>query len=414
MKKLQVVLAVCGCCAVGALWAGEAVDPSTMTGKIMAGYQGWFRTPGDGFDMGFTHFAIKGKFEPGFSAVEMWPDMSEMDEDEKFATPFKSADGSAACVFSSCSPKTVMRHFKWMEDYGLDGVFLQRFVGTTKNEKHRVALQRVMANVRAGAEKHSRAWAMMYDLSGGSDTDIPGSVVADWKRLVDEDKIRKDRMYLHHNGKPVVSVWGIGFNDRRRYTLAQCLELVTFLKDDPVYGGNTVMIGVPTYWRTLERDTMSDPLLHEIAKKADIVSPWAVGRFNTPGDARDYTQKVAPLDLAWCKEQKKDFLPVVYPGFSWFNLMKGRDTPAKLDAIPRLRGEFLKTQLDGHIGYGATMIYQAMFDEIDEGTAIFKVTNTPPVGDSPFLGYEGLPSDFYMKMVGEAAKKLREKVGSSK
>ena len=407
MKKLMFALCACGAlCAA----AGAPIDPSTLDGKIMAGYQGWFRTPGDGFDMGFTHYAIQGKFEPGFSAVEMWADVSELDDDEKFATPFKHADGSVAHVFSSCSPKTVMRHFKWMEECGLDGVFLQRFVGTTKNAKHRVALQQVMANVRAGAEKHSRAWAMMYDLSGGSDTDIPGSVVADWKRLVDEDKIRADRMYLRHKGKPVVSVWGIGFNDRRRYTLAQCLELITFLKDDPVYGGNTVMIGVPTYWRTLNRDTMEDPLLHEIAKKADIVSPWAVGRFNNLRDVQNYTQEVAPKDLAWCREHGRDFLPVVYPGFSWFNLMKGRNTEAKLDAIPRLKGEFLKAQLNGHIGYGATMIYQAMFDEIDEGTAIFKVTNTPPVGDSPFLGYEGLPTDFYMKMVGDAARRLREKL----
>ena len=413
MKKLQVVLGVCVCCAVGALGAG-AVDPSTLTGKIMAGYQGWFRTPGDGADQGFTHYAIQGKFEPGFSAVEMWPDMSEMDEDEKFATPFKHADGSTAYVFSSVVPKTVMRHFKWMEDYGLDGVFLQRFIGVTKNPRGRAALQTVMANVRAGAEKHSRAWAMMYDLSGASDTDIPGTVIADWKRLVDEDKIRKDRMYLHHDGKPVVSVWGIGFNDRRRYTLAQCLELITFLKDDPVYGGNTVMIGVPTYWRTLERDTMEDPLLHEIAKKADIVSPWAVGRFNNLRDVQNYLERTAPQDLAWCREQKKEFLPVVYPGFSWFNLERGRNREAKLDMIPRLKGDFLKAQLDGHIGYGATMIYQAMFDEIDEGTAIFKVTNNPPVGETPFLGYEGLPSDFYMKMIGEAAKRLREEVKSKR
>jgi hypothetical protein len=412
MMKQYVMLGACfAMCAFGA----EPVDPSTLTGKIMAGYQGWFRTPGDGADQGFTHYAIQGKFEPGFSAVEMWPDMSEMDEDEKFATPFKHADGSTAYVFSSVVPKTVMRHFKWMEENGLDGVFLQRFIGGTKNERSRAQYQKVMSNVRAGAEKHSRAWAMMYDLSGGADTDVPGVVIADWKRLVDEDKIRKDRMYLHHNGKPVVSVWGIGFNDRRRYTLAQCLELITFLKDDPVYGGNTVMIGIPTYWRTLTSDTVSDPLLHEIAKKADIISPWAVGRFHNLADVQKYLNETAPKDLAWCKEQKKEFLPVAYAGFSWYNLMKGRNQlgppSSKLDFIPRLKGEFLKAQLDGHIGYGATMIYQAMFDEIDEGTAIFKVTNTPPSTEAtPFLGYEGLPSDFYMKMVGEAAKRLRAKL----
>jgi hypothetical protein len=51
--------------------------------------------------------------------------------------------------------------------------------------------------------------------------------------------------------------------------------------------------------------------------------------------------------------------------------------------------------------------YQAMFDEVDEATAITKCTNTPPVGASTFLTYEGLPSDHYLWLVGQGARLIR-------
>ena len=100
---------------------------ATLTGKIMCGYQGWFNAPGDGANRGWVHWGSGNKFEPGYCTVDWWPDMSEYDADEKFAAGFRYADGSTAHVFSSYTKKTVLRHFMWMEDYGIDGVFLQRF-----------------------------------------------------------------------------------------------------------------------------------------------------------------------------------------------------------------------------------------------------------------------------------------------
>jgi hypothetical protein len=47
-----------------------------------------------------------------------------------------------------------------------------------------------------------------------------------------------------------------------------------------------------------------------------------------------------------------------------------------------------------------------MFDEVDEGTAIFKVSNTPPQ-QGHFVTYNGLPADWYLRLTGEGAKVLR-------
>jgi hypothetical protein len=76
--------------------------------------------------------------------------------------------------------------------------------------------------------------------------------------------------------------------------------------------------------------------------------------------------------------------------------------------MPRMKGEFLWSQFVAAKRAGASMVYVAMFDEVDEGTAIFKSTNDTPVSDtSKFLTYEGLPSDFYLRLTGQGAKLLR-------
>jgi len=83
---------------------------------------------------------------------------------------------------------------------------------------------------------------------------------------------------------------------------------------------------------------------------------------------------------------------------------------APTSLIPRNGGQFLKDQLDFCIDAGAKMIYIAMFDEIDEGNAIFKLTRRTPVSEpgSVFVQLdEGVESDTYLKLVGEAAGRLK-------
>jgi hypothetical protein len=301
-----------------------------------------------------------------------------------------------------------MRHFQWMKEYAIDGAFVQRFAVETFHPANLNHCNTVLASCRAGANQHGRAYAVMYDLSGLRRGQIQ-HVIDDWKLLVDKMQIArggKDQAYLQHAGKPVVAVWGIGFDDGRSYTLDECLELVRFLKEDEKYGGCTVMVGVPTYWRTLDRDAVKDDRLHEVIRAADIVSPWAVGRFDSPEGAANYARETLARDIAWCRDHQKEFLPVVFPGFSWHNLKPS----AKLNQIPRRKGEFLWTQLVQAKKAGATMIYTAMFDELDEGTAIFKCTNSPPIGKSRFVGYEGLPSDHYLWLTGQGARMLRGEI----
>lgn len=384
------------------------VDCTTLTGKVMCGYQGWFTCEGDGSNRGWFHYGKRGEFKPGKCTIDLWPDVNELDCDEKYPTGFKHADGSTAFVFSSTNRETVLRHFQWMNEYGIDGVFVQRFATQTMNSNGLNHCNTVLEYCREGANQFGRAYALMYDLSGLRRNQIQ-HVIEDYKRVVDLLGIShddNDKSYLRHNGKPVVAVWGIGFNDNRRYTLDECSKLVDFLKHDPQYGGCTVMVGVPTYWRTLTRDCVPDTLLHDIIKNADIVSPWTVGRYKTLSEIERHAQICLIPDIEWCRREGKEYLPVVFPGFSWHNMKP--DSP--LDFIPRLKGRFLWKQFVQARKAGAVMIYQAMFDEMDEGTAIFKCTNNPPVGESQFLTYEGLPSDHYLWLVGMGGKLLQEKI----
>jgi len=412
MRQLPILLLSSLLCVAGQLAAQTRHSPSSAfmsyKGLVMAGYQGWHNTPDDGAGRGWGHYVQRGVFGPGNIKIDLWP---ATDEYKKvYPTPFVHADSSIAYLPSDHDASTTDTRFRWMKEYGVDGVFMQRFIGNVRqNGILRNHFNKVLADALDAAKKYHRAISVMYDLSGMRDSiDVP-LLIRDWKNLVDSMKITsrgKRQSYLYHNGKPLVVLWGVGFNDGRKYTLASIEKIIDFLKNDPVYGGCSVMLGLPTYWREFGRDTDPDPRLHEIIKKVDLVHPWTIGRYNNK-ETYDKYREVQKGDIAWCRENKVDYAATVFPGFSWSNL----NPHSPFDQIPRDRGRFFWRQWTGALSNGAEMIYVAMFDEVDEGTAIEKISLDPPAGPSRFVRFEeGIPSDYYLYLTGYGAKMLRKEI----
>jgi len=374
-------------------------------GLVMAGYQGWFAAEGDDSNHGWYHYGIQGDTT---IRVDFWPDITEYKK--KYISPFKMADGSEAYLYSAYDEESVDLHFRWMKEYGIDGVFMQRFVNEIKKPQTKRHINKVLENALKAANKYDRAIGVMYDLTGCRPEDM-ALMEEDWKELLSLfglANLDKNPTYIWHNGKPLLTIWGVGFNDNRRYSIADVQQSVARLKKQHEI---SIMLGVPYYWRTLGRDTEDNPLLHTLIKEhIDIVMPWAVGRYNF----NTYDSIAAGLteDFKWCRDNNVFYVPLVFPGFTWGNL---RRNPAIYNQIPRMKGDFFWKQVSKAKAAGATALYLAMFDEIDEGTALFKCAeegNLPVFGkeraEQRFIGIEqGLGSDYYLWLAGEAGKWIK-------
>ncbi|GAB3932891.1 glycoside hydrolase family 71/99-like protein [Larkinella terrae] len=384
---------------------------TSYKGLVMAGYQGWFAAQGDASDRGWHHYQKRGKFEPGFASIDFWPDVN--DYPTTYPTAFKYANGETASVYSPYDETSVDLHFKWMKDYGIDGVFMQRFLSEIKSEKGKRHFNKVLANALKAAKKHKRAISIMYDLSGSTSADMD-LLANDWNELQQLFALfnnKENPTYLRHNGKPLLAIWGVGFNDNRRYTVADIQGLMEKVKGPTKK--TAVLLGVPYYWRTMTKDTEPSELLHPLIKSADIIMPWAVGRYN-PNSYATVSGNTLADDIEWCKTNQVDYVPLVFPGFSWGNL---KNSPNVYNQIPRLKGDFLWQQVAGAQQAGAQSLYVAMFDEVDEGTAIFKTkreNELPLNGEGKFVGIEtGLDSDYYLWLTGQATHWFHGKKGYS-
>ena len=99
------------------------------------------------------------------------------------------------------------------------------------------------------------AICVMYDLSGDVRFRLRGCFAEIYYALLAKRNSLKDHVEIllirSHNEKPLVTVWGVGFNDHRRYGLDEAEKIINGLKAQ----GFSVMLGVPTHWRELSGDT---------------------------------------------------------------------------------------------------------------------------------------------------------------
>ena len=352
-----------------AVLRAQVVDPSTLNNKILAGYQGWFNAPGDGSAQGWSHWSHSSTdIGPGLYNVDLWPDISEFDPDELFPAPHVTLlDASIGQLFSSRIHKTTERHFKWMKETGIDGIMLQRFIGQFLGGSF-FEHNHVLENVRDAATTHGRVFMIEYDISGQDGDGLYNNITQDWKYVVDHYDILHHPRYIHHNGKPVIGIWGFGVDDRPN-TPASATQVINFFKNDPVYGGCCVCGGISPGWRDLTGG-QTNPAWASVYRSLDVISPWTVGGYNSSGINAYKTTYVVP-DLAECNNLGIAYLQVVWPGFSWDN---EQGLPPGTSNFPRNNGQFLWDQVSAYQSAGVKMMKVAMFDECDEGTAILKVS----------------------------------------
>lgn len=393
----------------GHIWSSAIVESKdrvkadSLVGKVMAGYQGWFHARNDGGMNRWFHWSGPSTIPaPNTVTFDAWPDLRELDDDELYPTLLTYEDGSNAGLYSAYNAKTVERHTRWMKEYGVHGVFAQRFIGNTYGNPLRTrVIDTVLRHVRSGAEKYGRTFVNMYDISNGKEATIVQDIINDWKHLVDDEHITKSKQYLYHRGRPLVAIWGWGFRSRIS-TAQQAAEVIDWFHNiaEDKYKA-TVMGGVPKGWRSLVLDSKIEPEWASVYRSLDVISPWTVGRYKDIASFNVHHGRFTEPDMAECETLGIDYLPVVFPGFSFTNLMN-----KPFNEIPRNGGNFMWHQMYTAVAAGSKMLYVAMFDETDEATAIFKIAENqrqiPTEGQFLAADQDGYncPGDWYLNITG--------------
>lgn len=363
-----------------------------VVGKVTVGYQGWFAANGDGSPINaWWHWTQNWGASPSSTnnGIKSWPDVR--DYSSTYQTAWANLNnGSPAKLFSSFTDQTVNTHFLWMQQNGIDAAALQRF---NPNGTEGPVRDAITAKVKTAAETYGRKFYIMYDVSGW--TNMQSEVKTDWTNKM--SAYTASSAYAKQNGKPVVCIWGFGFNDNNHtWSAAVCLDVINWFKNQGCY----VIGGVPTHWRTESDD--SRPGFLNTYKALNMISPWMVGRIGNVNDVDNFYTNVNTPDQAYCNTNGIDYQPCVLPG--------------DLQEHQRAHGDFMWRQFYNMVRVGAQGIYISMFDEYNEGNQIAKTAESSgfiPAGSNfVTLDEDGVAcsADYYLRLTGDGGKMLKGQI----
>ncbi|HEX4925866.1 MAG TPA: glycoside hydrolase family 71/99-like protein [Bdellovibrionales bacterium] len=388
------VIAVCLMLAAAVLARPErAAAQANFRDLVFAGYQGWFAAPGDGSLETWDHWNKNQTPQKGRVTFELFPDLREYQSHDLFPTGLGLIGGKTpAALFSSDREGVINTHFKWMAEYGIDGVGLQRFVNEiSSSPRHLKWRNGVAAKVRKYSEIYKRYFYVTYDLSGANAQTLVQDIQRDFENeLTTRLGVFRSPFYARQGGRPVIGLWGLGFRDRP-VTIAQAQTLIRWFQQK----GFFVMGGVPWHWQ-------QEKPWHDTFFMLNMVQPWGVGAYATLPDVDHHAQNIWHQDRLILSAKGVDYQRVIFPGFAWSNWNGGAR-----NMIPRRGGEFLWRQAV-HVAAQRMSAFIAMFDEYDEGTAIAKAAEDASMipADQYFLTLDAdgikMDSDFYLRLSGAA------------
>jgi hypothetical protein len=414
---------------------------------VLAGYQGWFATPANNIVKNWAHWCKRGEPSPGgYTSFELYPDLSEYKDEDLYQTRYADLHGGVRSrLYDSDRDGVVGLHFKWMKEYGLDGIALQRFLSDIKNRVNRDWRNSTAVRVKNFSEIAGKSFYIMYDITGYKGRRLAQDILDDVDNSLKKKlKLLDSPGYARQNGRPVIAIWGLGFT-HIPVEKEEAKRLIRELKESRGY---YVVGGVPYRWRLGEVDSMPGWL--DVYKLFNMLIPWSVGRYRLIQEVDEHSERIWKPDKEFCAAENIDLQRVIYPGFAWSNkkesidvereellsrhpsgtrsarkkksgeaegeesishhLSGTRDAPQ--NEIPRLAGKFFWRQAY-HVARLGTSAFIAMFDEFDEGTVILKAAKSQAgvPANQYFLTLDAdetrLSSDFYLRLAAEAAKMIK-------